>query len=387
MSESTLTPHQYPRRILLAVAAKSPQIVTETLYVLAQLTDPPWLATEVHIITTSQGLKYITEAFADDPQHNKLHQLSRDYGFPCPQFTHEHHLHLIRDAKGQPLNDILSAEDNYAAANSITQLVRHFTQDPTTSLHVSLSGGRRTMTYYIGYALSLFGREQDRLSHVVIDVDYLFNQEFYYPPPQPLWLVLKDNSRFDASKVTVFLADIPFIRLRAGLPTDLLQGNTSFSDTIHAAQQRFSPLNLSLDYHQASLHCSGIPIKMPPADLSFYAWLISRHLNQQAPVHWRNDEQPSLVAQYLQHYTHLYRTNGNYQRLRNTLSNGMSREWFDERKSKTNTALCQALGKTAAQPYLLQTQGTRPYTTCCLSLPLHTLHRYHPPDDLTSLSN
>ena len=34
-------PHTYPRRILLAVAAYSPQIVTETCYALALQTDPP----------------------------------------------------------------------------------------------------------------------------------------------------------------------------------------------------------------------------------------------------------------------------------------------------------------------------------------------------------
>jgi CRISPR-associated protein (TIGR02584 family) len=386
MSEPTpLAPHQYPRRILLALAAKSPQIVTETLYALAQLTDPPWLATEVHLITTLYGQDYIKAAFGDDPAHNKFHQLSHDYGFPCPQFA-SHHIHLIRDAKGQPLNDILNAQDNYAAANSITQLVRHFTQDPDTSLHVSLSGGRRTMTYYIGYALSLFGRDQDRLSHVVVDVDYLFNDEFYYPPPKPLWVIRKDESGFDASKVTVYLADIPFVRLRAGLPTDLLQGNASFSDTIHAAQQRFAPLNLTLDYRQATLSCHGIPVKMSPAELSFYAWFTHRQLHQQSSIYWRSTENPSLAEQYQQHYLALHGKRGKYAQITNSLANGMTREWFDERKSKTNKALRQALGDTTAQPYLLHNHGHRPHTTCCLNLEAQAIQLKHPPDNITSLS-
>ena len=379
-----LAPYQYPRRILLAVAANTPQIVTETIYALAQQ-ENPWIPTELHVITTGRGVRNIQDALGAG-QNNWLKKLCVDYQLP-PITLADNNIHIISNSQNEPLADIRNSADNVCAADYITHWVRMFTADPQSCLYASLSDGRRTMTYYMGYALSLFGRAQDRLTHVLIEDEYFFNEQFYYPPPYSNIIQYDNGKTVDAAKIEVTLADIPFIRLRAGLPTDLLQGSTSFSDTIHAAQQRFTPLNLCLDYHQASLHCSGIPIKMPPADLSFYAWLISRHLNQQAPVHWRNDEQPSLVAQYLQHYTHLYRTNGNYQRLRNTLSNGMSREWFDERKSKTNTALCQALGKTAAQPYLLQTQGTRPYTTCCLSLPLHTLHRYHPPDDLTSLSN
>ena len=37
------------------------------------------------------------------------------------------------------------------------------------------------MGYYLGYALSLFGRSQDRLSHVLVSDGYEGHPEFYYP--------------------------------------------------------------------------------------------------------------------------------------------------------------------------------------------------------------
>jgi CRISPR-associated protein (TIGR02584 family) len=43
------------------------------------------------------------------------------------------------------------------------------TADPQASLHVSIAGERKTMGFYVGYALSLFGRTQGRLSHVLND--------------------------------------------------------------------------------------------------------------------------------------------------------------------------------------------------------------------------
>jgi len=49
------------RHILLAVAAKSPQVITETIYALATRT-PAWLPTELHVITTGLGAKNIQNA-------------------------------------------------------------------------------------------------------------------------------------------------------------------------------------------------------------------------------------------------------------------------------------------------------------------------------------
>jgi CRISPR-associated protein (TIGR02584 family) len=70
----------------------------------------------------------------------------------------------VRDAQGQPLADIRSVADSHQAADQITKRVRALSADPDCALHVSIAGGRKTMGYYAGYALSLFGRRQDRLS-------------------------------------------------------------------------------------------------------------------------------------------------------------------------------------------------------------------------------
>ena len=50
----------------------------------------------------------------------------------------------------------------------ITNLIRAFTADPESALHVSIAGGRKTMGFFLGYALSLYGRAQDKLSHVLV---------------------------------------------------------------------------------------------------------------------------------------------------------------------------------------------------------------------------
>ncbi len=69
-------PAGYPRRILLAVAGLSPQIVTETLY-------PPaverrlWVPTEVRIVTTREGAEKAQRSLlSDDP--GWFHRLRAD---------------------------------------------------------------------------------------------------------------------------------------------------------------------------------------------------------------------------------------------------------------------------------------------------------------------
>jgi CRISPR-associated protein (TIGR02584 family) len=159
-------PAAYPRRVLLAVTGLSPQIVTETLYALAVERKPCWTPTEVRIITTRQGAKTAKCALLSDAP-GWFHRLRADYGLPEIAFGVEN-IHVVAGPDGRPLDDILDQADNAAVADFITEEVRALTADPNTSLHVSIAGGRKAMGFYVGYALSLFGRAQDRLSHVLV---------------------------------------------------------------------------------------------------------------------------------------------------------------------------------------------------------------------------
>ena len=40
------------------------------------------------------------------------------------------------------------------------------------------------MGFYLGYALSLYSRAQDRLSHVLVNSPFESHSEFFYPTPE-----------------------------------------------------------------------------------------------------------------------------------------------------------------------------------------------------------
>ena len=166
-------PAAYPRRVLLAVTGLTPQIVTETLYAVAVKGTPRWVPTEIRIITTRQGAEKAERMSLPA----ELRQLCGDYDLPEAAFGVED-IRIIKSPNGKPLDDILDEADNAAVADFITEEVRALTADPNASLHVSIAGGRKTMGFYVGYALSLFGREQDRLSHVLVPPSLEFERVF-----------------------------------------------------------------------------------------------------------------------------------------------------------------------------------------------------------------
>jgi CRISPR-associated protein (TIGR02584 family) len=174
-------PAAYPRRILLAVTGLTPQIVTETLYALAA-ERRLWVPTEIRIITTRRGAEKAARTLLSD--EGWFHRLRVEYRLPEIAFGIED-IHVIKGPDGPPLDDILEEADNAAVADFITEEVRALTADPNASLHVSIAGGRKTMGFYVGYALSLFGRAQDRLSHVLVPPTFESRPDFFYPPPAP----------------------------------------------------------------------------------------------------------------------------------------------------------------------------------------------------------
>ena len=361
----TSQPQNYPRRILLAVAARSPQIVTETIYALMQQTDARCMPTEVHIITTQRGKAYVEQLICRPEKKGWLKKLCDDYQLPMPQCDVSH-IHCITDHQGVTLDDIRTREDNTHAADFITGIVQTLTADNDSSLVVSLSGGRRTMTFYVGYALSLFGRAQDRLTHVLVEDEYFFNTEFFYPTPQPLWVVRDDNTGFDASKVEVTLADIPFVRLREGLPSRLLSGQISFSDTVDAAQAELAPAKVSFDAQSGTLICGNKTVDMNTVELSFYVLMLKRCQQLAEPVRWTDT---ALDTEFLTIYAQLtVGATGAVERAKRTLVNGMTKEYFEQRKSRVNRALRLALGKRNAQHYCIDAHGKRPNTRFGVSL-------------------
>ena len=200
---------------------------------------------------------------------------------------------------------------------------------------------------YAGYALSLYGRPQDRLSHVLISADYEAHPQFYYPTPYSQVIYGNDPTRkpLDTQNAEVMLADIAFVRLRHGLDAALLQGKTSFIDSVAKAQQALGPATLSIDLNQRLISAHNTLIKLIPTDLAFYSWLLKRQLAGQPPPTCPSDGAPeaAYACQYLLEYRLINGELGGADRTLQALQHGMSKSFFEQRKSRINKNLTETL--------------------------------------------
>lgn len=351
-------PASYRRRILFAVAGLSPQILTETLYALTQAGLGAFIPNEIYLITTVEGAdRARLMLLSEEP--GWFHRLCREYALSDIAFPLEN-IRLIRDTDGKPLDDIRSAGDNDAAADSITALVRELTADPDCALHVSLAGGRKTMGFYLGYALSLYGRAQDRLSHVLVSSPFESDPEFFYPSRKSRVLMSRDGRPVDAREARVTLAQIPFVRLRDGLPKHLLEGNESFTATVSAAQRGMAPPRLVLQSNRRRVEAAGIEVDMRPAEMAFYIWLAQRRCAGLSAINWTDTNAGEILSIYKNLVGPL---DGGFERAATALAaDGMTKAYFEQRKSRINRLLTDTLGPSACQAYLIHSEGGRPKT-------------------------
>lgn len=350
-----------PRRILLAVTGLTPQVVTETLYALACRAESPWVPDEIHLITTATG--------AENARLNLLladgwfHRLRADYDLPEIEFP-VRNIHILRDANGMPLDDIRTPEQNTLAADFITETLRRLTESPRTELHVSIAGGRKTMGYYLGYALSLYGRPRDRLSHVLVSDPFETNRAFYYPTPYDHPIHSKRGDKeitVDARNARVDLADIPFVRLREGLPKELLKGDARFSQAVAAAQCVGRKLELIIDLPARSVTAGGEPLKLTPQNFTLLLWLARRRLQGQEPIHCSaKDRNAETAREYLAVCREIFGEHHfEVERLETVLKNGMDSLWFSPAKTRLHNAFVKALGENGAEPYFIRQVGAR----------------------------
>jgi CRISPR-associated protein (TIGR02584 family) len=354
-------PNDYPKRILVAVTGMSPQIVTETLYALAIQKQEPFIPTEIHLITTQGGATQARLQLLNS-ETGKFWQLCADYRLPGIRFQ-ESDIHIIEDQQGNPLDDIKTPEQNEAAADFITNIVSRLSRDDDTALHVSIAGGRKTMGYYLGYALSLYGRVQDRLSHVLVTDRYEGLPEFFYPTPDSRVILDRDKRALDAKEAEVMLAEIPFVRLRGGIPQHLLEGKAGFSESIRFARSLEAEPLLRISQSQRRVFAHDVEIALSDVNYAFYLWMLCRSAEGE-PIRRQIEDNQEYAEDFLRVYDRTKPNSGpemisakDDDRTKAGLKTGMSAQWLSDRITAVKKSFETAVGKHAAKPYVVQSAG------------------------------
>ncbi|HSW61946.1 MAG TPA: CRISPR-associated ring nuclease Csm6 [Dissulfurispiraceae bacterium] len=244
----------YRQEVFIFIAGATPQIISETIYALSQQ-HPPVYPDEIIVITTAAGYRVLKKTLLAS---NVLADMQADYQLPSIPLTESSFI-IPRKIDGHLLDDVRTPEDNGYIGETIFATVRGKTSDPETRLHCSLAGGRKTMSFYLGAAMQLFGRPHDRLYHVLVAEQYESRPDFFYPSP---------GSR--KKKTIVELADLPFLRLRGKVALP----ETSFRDLIAESQRAidqaiFIP-DLAINLSERTVHIGSATFELEPSLLMVY---------------------------------------------------------------------------------------------------------------------
>lgn len=258
------------KEIFVFIAGATPQVITETIYALGTQKQPVF-PDELYIITTSEGRRRVEETLV---LGGKLKALGREYGFTVPELTETSFI-IPSGLKDIPLSDIRNEDDNERMGDLITSLIREKSADPTSRLHCSIAGGRKTMSFYLGAALQMLAREQDRLYHVLVSPEFESHPDFFYKPKKNTVIEAR-GKKLNTKDAVITLAELPFIRLR----DKVVQESRGYRELIRKGQKSIDtalvrPL-LKIGLSEGSIMVGATPIPLSMLHFSIYCMYVKR---------------------------------------------------------------------------------------------------------------
>jgi CRISPR-associated protein (TIGR02584 family) len=242
------------RRVLVCTIGATPQIVTETVWALLRDRQPAWIPDEIEIVTTTFALRRIHDALqtADGPlarligarppttiflprRNGGTDVLPPDTVLPADTISPP----VSPDA----LRDVSSGREAEIMGDLILRRIARATSDEEIELHVSLAGGRKTMSAHALMALSVFGRSRDQASHVLVNPpEFEDHPEFWYPDQVGL-IVRRDELRLDPrpapsldpARASVVLVRTPTALMRYRVEDPARLASLTLAETVQRA--------------------------------------------------------------------------------------------------------------------------------------------------------
>lgn len=344
------------RHVLLCVTGLTPQVVTETLYAMHRAGEA--MPAEIHLITTANGRnRAVRDLLAE--KDGKLFQFLKEFALEQSVFCSERTIHVIRGRYDEELTDIRTPQENECAADCIMKLVRELTSDEEVRLTVSIAGGRKSMGFLAGYALSLYGRRYDRLCHVLTSEPFENNRDFFYPSRLQPHVFAADGRMLDTADASIALADIPFIRMRSVLTQTIADDNRSFSELVSQAQNEVAPIErLVLDPETRVAVCGSSSIELTPTQFIVYAWFASLRVKNALPAMPGKDVGFTDFLSFARSIMPL--GSSTYQKVETAVRSDEDLiQYVREKRSQINAKLSKALGVKLSAPYLISSNRRR----------------------------
>ena len=208
---------QHKRIILVSAMGTSPAVLTNTVWGLAHQKHSI-VPDEIVVFITKSGKDLLIQRLFDDGIWNEMRSdLKREkIEIDGKLVFGATSIRVIPDAEGDEIEDLRTGDDNLRAADFMLSQLRQYTEDSETELHVSIAGGRKTMSALLFSCMTLLGRECDKVYHVLLpqDLEQGATPEFFYPEPGKTFVSKGATKKLKAKQITTELFEVPFVRMR-----------------------------------------------------------------------------------------------------------------------------------------------------------------------------
>ena len=174
--------------ILIAGMGTSPAVLTETVWALAHQALPV-VPDEIVVITTKSGKDALrTAVMSGEPsvwERLKAALRKEKIAIDGKLVFGETSIRVMPDESGNEIVDLRTGTDNLRAADFMLGELRKYTEDTETTILCSIAGGRKTMSALLFSCMTLLGREQDKVYHVLLPPVFEQGVEppFFFPEP------------------------------------------------------------------------------------------------------------------------------------------------------------------------------------------------------------
>lgn len=278
--KQTISAPSHFTSILVAVTGMSPAILTETIWALAQ-EKPRCLPAKVVVFGTTRSRDQIRTALLESGVWEELRRALKAGPDELVFGDTGEHIRVFT-RRGKELDDLTSEEDNTAAADFILENLRQFTENPEIRIQASIAGGRKTMGALLYAAMTLLGRETDRVTHVLASAELEKRRDFYFP-----------KNKKEANAVT--LAEVPFVPLRNAFH-DLGRMPGNFRSLVaHYTRKLRSEKPPTVRQTDSGFEVDGTPVHLTPRARLVLQYLIELN-GPGAPIPQQSDIGESFKA-------------------------------------------------------------------------------------------
>ena len=207
------------RVVLVAGMGTSPAVLTETVWALAHQS-PAIIPDEIVVLVTKSGKeKLYREILEGSPcvwdrmrESLRLENLDVEGRLVFGDTS----IHVIPDERGNGIDDLRSGEDNLRAADFMLRQLRQYTESPDTVVMTSIAGGRKTMSALLFSCMTLLGREEDKVFHVLLPSEFEggVTPTMYYPVKGVTYTNIVTGKKYRSDKFRSELFEVPFVRMR-----------------------------------------------------------------------------------------------------------------------------------------------------------------------------